>query len=145
MFALRRDQFGDLWNEMNRVQEDVQRLFGRAGLARPRAGVPVVNLWEDDQAVYAEFDLPGFLQEKFDVQITEGNVLTVSGERQPVELPQAVWHRQERGYGTFSRSLTLPALVDADRVEARYEQGVLRLTLPKSEAAKPRKISVKAD
>ena len=60
------------------------------------------------------------------------------------EVPGAVWVRQERPVGRFTRQVTLPVLVDADKVEARYEHGVLKLTLPKSEAAKPRKITVKA-
>ncbi len=61
-----------------------------------------------------------------------------------VQPPNAIWHRQERGFGKFTRQVTLPSLVDADKVEAKYENGVLYLTLPKSEAAKPRKIIVKS-
>ena len=78
------------------------------------------------------------------VAIHEGNQLVVSGERKAPEIKNAVWHRQERPYGQFVRTVTLPVLVDADRVEARFEQGVLKLTLPKSAAAKPRKIQVRA-
>ena len=142
MNLLRRDWFSDMVNEMSRFQEEFGRTYGRAG--RFAAAGPAVNVWADEQNVYAEFDLPGVDPAKLDVAVTEGNRLTVQGERPVVDVPNAVWHRHERGHGAFARSLTLPTLVDADNVEARYEHGVLRLTLPKAEAAKPRKIAIKA-
>jgi HSP20 family protein len=138
MFPFRRDQF-DLMTEVNRVSDEVNRLFGRHAV-----GGPLMNVWSDDQNVYVEADLPAIDPEKLDVSVAEGNQLTVSGERFAPEVPGAVWVRQERPAGKFSRAVTLPVLVDADNVEARYEHGVLKLTLPKSEAAKPRKITVKA-
>ena len=79
-----------------------------------------------------------------DVFVTEGNQLTIQGERKAPELKGSAWVRQERPFGRFTRVIGLPSLVDADKVEATYESGVLRLTLPRSEAAKPRKIEVKA-
>jgi HSP20 family protein len=78
------------------------------------------------------------------VSIAEGNQLTVQGERKAPDVAGAVWVRQERPYGRFMRSVTLPVIVDADKVEASYEDGVLKLKLPKSEAAKPRKIAVRS-
>src|SRR5438093_1133707 len=137
--------FPDLWSEMGRVQGELNRLFGRVNGSRgmPPAG-PAVNVWEDDNTVYAEADLPGMKPEKLEVLVTEGNQLTIQGERQPAPSEGAVWHRQERGFGQFLRQITLPSLVDADKVEAKYELGVLHLTLPKSEAAKPHKIIVKS-
>jgi HSP20 family protein len=132
--------FGDMLNEMNRLQSEFGRAVGKAGLR----GGPAANVWADEHAVYAQFDLPGVDASKLDVSVVEGNVLTVQGERPLVEVPGAVWHRHERGHGNFSRTFTLPTMVDADKVEAKYENGVLTLTLPKAEAAKPRKITVKA-
>jgi HSP20 family protein len=144
--AMRLNGFNDLFQEMTRFQEEFGRLFGRSGFGAGRfAGAgPAVNLWADENALYVEVDLPGVDAEKFDISVVEGNRLTIKGERPVVDLPNAVWHRQERGYGTFTRELTLPTLVDADKVEARYENGVLKLTLPKAEAAKPRKITVRS-
>ena len=144
--AVRFNGFNDLFQEMNQFQEEFNRLFSRAGFAGDRraAAGPAVNVWADEQAVFVEADLPGVDPAKLDVAVTEGNRLTVQGERPEVNLPNAVWHRQERGHGTFVRELTLPTLVDADKVEARYEAGVLRLTLPKAEAARPRKITVRS-
>jgi HSP20 family protein len=136
--------FPSLWSEMGRVHDELNRLFGANGARGLAHAGPAINIWEDEQAVYAEADLPGMNPEKLDVFVTEGDQLTVQGERAPFEAEGAVWHRQERGFGQFLRQVTLPAMVDADKVEAKYEQGVLKLTMPKSEAAKPRKITVKA-
>jgi HSP20 family protein len=142
MALMRLNGFGDLFQEMNRLQDVFNRVNGAAGRT---AGVgPAMNIWADEQAVFIEADLPGVDPAKLDISVTEGNRLIVQGERPEVNLPNAVWHRQERGHGTFVRELTLPTLVDADKVEARYDQGVLRLTLPKAEAAKPRKITVRS-
>ena len=143
MALMRLNGFNDLFREMSRFQDEFNRTFGRDG-GRWAAAGPAVNVWADEQAVFVEADLPGVDPAKLDVAVTEGNRLTITGDRPEVNLPNAVWHRQERGHGTFLRELTLPTLVDADKVEARYEAGVLRLTLPKAEAAKPRKITVRS-
>ena len=143
MALMRLNGFNDRFREMGRFQEEFNRAYtrGGAGWANVR---PAVNVWADEQAVFVEADLPGVDPAKLDNSVTEGNRLTIQGERPEVNLPNAVWHRQERGHGTFVREFTLPTLVDADKVEARYEAGVLRLTLPKAEAAKPRKIQVRS-
>ena len=135
---------GSLWREMDGFRHEVDRLFGRQVLGTHGA-VPALNLWEDDAALYVEADLPDVAVDKLEVTVLEGNRLTLSGERKPSEPANAVWHRQERYAGAFAREFALPAPVDADKVEARFEHGVLKLTLPKSEAARPRKINVKAD
>jgi HSP20 family protein len=139
MSGIRRDAFAELANEFSRVQDEFQRLFN--GRSTGQNG-PAMNIWSDEHNVFAQFDLPGVDVAKIDISITEGNELTVQGERPEPQITNAVWIRQERGGGTFRRSFTLPVLVDPDKVEAKYENGVLRLTLPKHEAAKPRKISV---
>ncbi|MDB5313408.1 MAG: Hsp20/alpha crystallin family protein [Gemmataceae bacterium] len=146
MNRIRRNPLGALFNEVNSMQEEFARLFGRVS---PFGTGPVplaapVNVWEDDQALYVEVDLPGVDPAKLDVTVTEGNQLTIQGERAAPDIAGATWVRQERPIGPFVREVALPALVDADKVEAGYENGVLRLTLPKHEAVKPRKIQVKA-
>jgi HSP20 family protein len=134
----------NLWREMDGFRSEVDRLFGRQ-IIGPHGAVPALNIWEDEAAFYVESDLPDVSPDKLEVTVKEGNQLSLSGERKPSEPANAVWHRQERFAGTFTRDLTLPAPVDADKVEARFEHGVLKLTLPKSEAARPRKIAVKAE
>jgi HSP20 family protein len=138
-------RFHELFDrEMGRLQDEFNRVFRRAGMERwPTAG-PAFNVWADEHSVFAEVDLPGIDPSKLDVSVIEGNRLTVQGERPVMEMANAVWHRQERGHGTFIREMTLPALVNVDKIEAKYENGVLRLTMPKHEAAKPRKIAIKA-
>ncbi|HEX4609326.1 MAG TPA: Hsp20/alpha crystallin family protein [Urbifossiella sp.] len=139
-----RNPFNALFNEVNTVQEEFSRLFGRANPFVAHAPVgPPLNVWEDDQALYVEADVPGLDPAAFDVTVTEGNQLTIQGERAAPDIKGAVWVRQERPTGRFSRAVSLPVLVDADKVEATYTDGVLRLTLPKHEAAKPRKVQVK--
>jgi HSP20 family protein len=139
-------RFHDLFNEMGRFQDEFNRLFRRAGFNGEQwaSAGPAFNIWSDEHAVFVDVDLPGIDPQKLDISVTEGNHLTIQGERPQVELPNAVWHRQERGNGTFIREMTLPVLVDVDKIEAKYADGVLRLTMPKHEAAKPRKIAVKA-
>jgi HSP20 family protein len=139
-------RFHDLFNEMGRFQDEFNRLFRRAGFNGEQwaSAGPAFNVWSDEHAVFVEVDLPGIDPQKLDISVKEGNHLTIQGERPQVELPSAVWHRQERGSGTFVREITLPVLVDVDKIEAKYADGVLRLTMPKHEAAKPRKIAIKA-
>jgi HSP20 family protein len=142
----RRGPFSFFLNEASQLQEDFNRLFGRFAPFSTQAGgaVPLVNLWEDENSLFAEADLPGLDPATLDVFVTEGNQLTVQGERKAPEVKGSAWVRQERPFGRFTRVIGLPSLVDADKVEASYEAGVLRLKLPKSEAARPRKINVKA-
>ena len=142
MMIRNRNPLGTLWQEFNQVQDEFTKWLGHA--ARGPAS-PAVSVWEDEQAIYAEADLPGVDPAKLEVTVTEGNQLTIQGERFAPEITGAVWVRQERPFGKFVRAVMLPSLVNADRVEAKYENGVLRLTLPKHEAAKPRKITVKGE
>ena len=145
MNRVRRSPFGMLVNEVSAMQDEFNRLVGRIspfGPAAQAVAAPMLNVWEDDQALFVDVDLPGIDPAKLDVTVTEGNQLSIQGDRAAPDIKGAVWVRQERPTGKFTRSVTLPSLVDADKVEAKYEHGVLRLTLPKSEAAKPRKIQV---
>ena len=127
-----------LWANFDRLFDN----FG-AELTRPVTAFPAVNVWEDNEAFHLEAELPGLKQDDVNIAVTQRNVLTLSGERKPEE-GEGRWHRRERGFGRFQRVLRLPAPVDADKVEAKLENGVLRLTLPKHEDAKPRRIAVKA-
>jgi HSP20 family protein len=135
---------------MDRLREQMGRLFGRWGVGfgtRPELEVsyPPLNLWEDDNFVYTEAELPGLKLEDLEITVTGDNQLTIKGKRESKAPPKAEWHRQERAFGSFERVLTLPVSVDAAKVEARLENGVLIIKMAKSEAAKPRKITVKAE
>ena len=105
--------------------------------------VPPVDVVEDAEHVRIMAELPGIKPE--DVKISlENNLLTIRGEKTQVAEEKAErWHRYERTYGSFERSFTVPTSVDAEHISAAYDAGVLTVTLPKAERAKPREISVK--
>jgi HSP20 family protein len=150
MLATRWEPFTTLWKELNRFQAEMDRLFesfglGDGGWPRLAAAYPAVNVWEDGEHVYVEAELPGMELNDLEIYVTGGNLLTIKGERKQPQIEKGVWHRQERGFGAFARTLELPVEVDADKVEARLCHGVLTITLPKVEAAKPRRIAVKAE
>ncbi len=108
------------------------------------AWLPAVDVFEDKESLKIVAELPGLKPE--DVKITmENNTLTLRGEKKQVaEEKNERVHRYERSYGTFERSFSLPNTVDAEKVAASFENGVLTITLPKAEKAKPREIAVAA-
>jgi HSP20 family protein len=128
----------------------MDRLFGRWGLdfqdwPTQAASYPPVNLWEDEDIFYAETELPGLKLQNLEITVTGDNQLTIKGQRELAVPEQVQWHRQERGFGSFERVLTLPVSVDPAKVEARLENGVLTIKMAKSAAAKPTRIPVKAE
>jgi HSP20 family protein len=139
MIRVRRSPIDLIADDINFVQDGFAKLLGRNGQA---VAVPAADVWQDENAVFAELDLPGVNPADLDVTVTDGNVLTIAGERKAGEVGKEAWVRRERGHGKFARTVELPFPVDASKVEAKYDAGVLRVTLPKSEAAKPRKIAV---
>jgi len=136
------DQFNAFGREMDRVLAHWARKGGREPGLSP--AFPLVNVREEGDVFHVEAELPGVTLETLNVQVSNGNQVTISGERK-VEAPEGNWHRRERGTGKFSRVLTFPVPLAADKVEAKLELGVLNLTLPRAEEAKPRRITVKAE
>ena len=103
-----------------------------------------VDMFQDDKEVVVKASLPGVKPEEVDISVT-GDVLTLKGEhKEEEEVKEKNYFRKELRYGTFSRSLQLPVAVKSDKAEALFENGVLTLTLPKAEEAKPKQIKVKA-
>jgi HSP20 family protein len=138
--------------DMHAMQHEMKRLvhdFFRDGLqdkgaARRDVWTPAVDMYEGDEAFTLTAELPGFSKDDVQVEIKD-NRLTLRGERKrEAEVKEAHYHRVERVYGAFRRSIRLPALVDADKAEAVFKDGVLKLTLPKAEEAKPKPISITA-
>ena len=102
-----------------------------------------VDMFETENDFQLKVAVPGVKPEDIEVTLT-GDTLTIRGEmRQEQERQDASWHRREWRYGKFERSVTLPAAVNADAIEARYDSGVLTLRLPKAEAVKPKRLQVK--
>jgi HSP20 family protein len=103
---------------------------------------PLVNVREEADSFYVEAEVPGVTQDQIEVFLRHGTELTLQGERKPMGDDASNWHYRERGEGRFQRVVSLPVPVDAGKVEARLEHGVLRLVLPKTEAVKPHRIPV---
>ena len=140
--------FGPMVREWNRLRNEFNQMLGQSagngeGWSGLAAAHPALNVWEDEGHLYVEAELPGMELDDLEIYVTGGDQLTLKGERKQPSFENGVWHRQERGFGTFVRTVTLPAHVDADKVEGRFTNGVLTVTLPKAEAARPRKIAVK--
>jgi HSP20 family protein len=100
-----------------------------------------MNLWETDQALLVEVEVPGIAESDLDVEVT-GKDVTIRGRRQALKAKDAVYHRRERQVGEFERTFQVPIDIDGDQVEAKLVDGVLSVTLPKAAVAKPRKIAV---
>ncbi|MCI0639143.1 MAG: Hsp20/alpha crystallin family protein [Gemmataceae bacterium] len=143
MFWTRFNPFSNrVWNDLQQLQGEMFRWFDR-----PHWGVaafPAVNVWEDGDSLHVEAELPGLQLEDLEIFVTGNNQLTIKGERKQQTPEKASEHRLEWHYGSFVRTLTLPFPVDDRKVNARLENGVLRIELPKHEAARPRRIPVKA-
>jgi HSP20 family protein len=108
-----------------------------------QAGVfPLLNLTEDKDQYYVRAELPGVKADELDIQVT-GKNLSISGERKiAAEDESAKYHRREREAGTFSRMIGLPGEVGTGKVEAKLENGILSILIPKAEIAKPKQITV---
>jgi len=133
------------WRQSGEFEEEmmlVRERFAAGNHPALASSYPPLNIWGDSDNVYAEAELPGLQLDHLEIHVTEENRLTIQGVRRHPDLDTVAWYGRERGFGQFSRTIVLPVKVDADKVEARFEYGVLSVTLPKSEAAKPRRISV---
>lgn len=132
-----------LQERMNRMFEDSYRGAGRSDdWALGGAWAPAVDIYEQDGNIVMKAELPGVDPKDVDVRL-ENNTLTLSGQRRlDSEVKQENYHRVERAYGTFTRSFTLPSVVDQGHIKAEYKDGVLKVTLPKREEAKPKQINI---
>jgi HSP20 family protein len=136
-----------LLNRLGRLPGDLEELM-EALASKPRewwmkaVPYPLVNVREEADAFHVEAEVPGVTQDQIEVLIRRGTELTLQGERKPVVCETGAWHYRERGDGRFQRTVMLPVPVDPAKVEARLDQGVLRLVLPKTESVKPHRVPV---
>ena len=132
----------DPFRDLRTVEDDFDRLVGRA-LSRD-TWMPPLDVNESADRFEVKVDLPGL--DPDDVNVTfEDGMLTIGGKRQfESENEGETWHRVERGFGTFARSIRLPQTADTEKIEASFDKGVLTVTVPKSERAKPKTIQVQA-
>ncbi len=131
----------DLQDEFNRFFED----FGLGSAVAQEDFSPAMDIRETDEAYIVEADVPGIKREDVKIEIND-DVLTIKGERKvEQEENKKDYRRIERQYGSFRRSVSIPDGIQHDAVEAKFVDGVLRVTLPKREDTKPRRIEVKAN
>jgi len=144
-----RPAFENPFAEFDQLRREMLRVFDAvAGSDSTRdfsAGVfPPMNVTQDDGNFYLRAEVPGIQAKDLSISALRNRV-SISGKREiPQESDRVSYHRKERAEGEFSRTVTLPSEVAADRVEAHYADGILTLTLPKAEEAKPRQIAVKS-
>jgi HSP20 family protein len=132
---------GSLLRDMQRLQGEMNQVF--SGYSRPAPNFPAINAWRGQNGLLLTCELPGVDPDSLDISVV-GDTLTLRGTRAPEALSQGdTYHRQERGYGKFSRTLQLPFRVESNEVSAEFANGVLTLRLPQAEADRPRKIQVK--
>jgi len=135
-----------IWQEMDQIQREMNRLFDSTGRGRVLSApnYPAINVWTNEEGQYITAEMPGVQPDDINIDVS-ADALSISGERKPEEaVKEANYHRRERSYGAFSRTIQLPFIVDTNKVEANFKNGVLMISLPRAEADKPKKITIKS-
>ena len=142
----RRFRTPSIWQEMDQLQREMNRLFDR----KSRGGVvtapnyPAINIWMNDDGQVISAEMPGVDPKDINIDVN-ADAISISGERKPdVGIEGVDYHRHERGYGSFSRTIQLPFMVDTEKVEANFKNGVLTVNLPRAEADKPKKVTIQS-
>jgi len=130
----------DPFAELRRMQGEMNRLF--SGYAPATRDFPPINIWLGDNSVVVTTELPGVTRDDVTLNLQE-DVLTLEGARRPPQEENVNWQRRERAYGSFSRAVQLPFRVDADKVQARFNNGILEIELERLEADRPKKIQIR--
>ena len=131
----------DPFVELRRMQSEMNRLFSGFNAATAR-DFPPINIWLGENSVVVTAELPGISSADVNLSLQE-DVLTLSGKREPKTRQDDVnWQRRERAYGTFSPAVQLPFRADADKVQARFNNGILEVELQRLEADRPKKIEI---
>jgi HSP20 family protein len=148
--------YRDVFKELEGMRRELEKAFGGGAWERPFSRIsflpgisahryPMINILGDKDNLYVEALAPSVDPEKLDVSVT-GNNLTISGEKVSGcgDVKSEEYHRCERAAGKFIRTVELPSHVDAEKIEAEYTNGILKITLPKAESAKPKRIAITA-
>jgi HSP20 family protein len=144
MKLVRWDPFQELVNINNRLSRTLGEALPNVTEDTFGAWAPPVDIFEKNDHLVIRAEIPGVNKDDLDVRIENG-VLTLHGERkQETEVKEENAYRMERIYGTFTRSFSLPTTVDAGKIAATYKDGILEVTVPKAETAKPKKVDIRA-
>ena len=140
----------DPFREMSALQERMDRLFSDVRAQAPVRGeeivqgawIPAVDIFETNEAIVLKAELPGITAQDISVEVKD-NTLTLKGENKfEKEVKEENYHRMERSYGSFQRAFTLPGTIHQEKVKAKFKDGILEITLPKVEEAKPKQVKV---
>lgn len=134
--------FDEIFSLTEPTHRSIPALFPRWGFVDRRAEYPYVNVAEFKDEIQVIAEVPGIAKEDVALKLHDG-AITISGDRKAPEEKDSEWLRREIAYGSFSRTIQLPEGVDAEKVSAEYNNGVLRIRLPKQEAVKPKEISIR--
>jgi HSP20 family protein len=134
----------NIFNEMDRLRKEVNGLFNNYGHASSNATFPLLNAYEDKENVMVTAELPGLTKDQVSITFSDG-VLTLSGKQEtPDKLKEMSVIRKERAEGDFEKTLRIPMKVNQEAISASFSNGILSITLPKAEEAKPKTISIEA-
>ena len=134
------DPWGDAVSVLRRMQEEMNRTLAGSGVVA--AEYPPVNVWRGEEGIVVTAEVPGVSLDDIEVVVHQ-NTLTIKGRRDPAAgVAEASYHRRERIVGPFARTIALPFTVDAGRVSATADAGVLTIELPRPEADKPKRIHI---
>ncbi|MCF7791127.1 MAG: Hsp20/alpha crystallin family protein [Victivallales bacterium] len=131
--------FDNPFGELRNLHSEVNKLFNSYGSSTQ--AYPAVNIYGDEEELTVLAEIPGIKKEDIDLTV-QGDKLTIEGERKKEENKENVVHREERGYGKFIRTFSLPYDVENEKITAKYKKGILEVTLPRAETSKPQKIKV---
>lgn len=134
----------DPWRELQHLQSELGRIFPAVGKSGTFSGeAPAVNVWRNDGGAIITSEIPGMDAEKLDLSVN-GDTLTLRGEREQERgAEKERYHRQERSFGKFVRTIQLPFQIDPQQTTATYERGVLQISLRQDQRDQPQKISVR--
>ena len=137
----RMKKFADSVPEMMNLQREINRLFSNVG-ETTTLDYPAINVWQEDNSIIVTTELPGIDPEEIDISVT-GATLTLSGTNKADSIKEGeTYLRQERELGNFQRNFQLPFHVDSQKIEAKYEKGILQITLPRLKEDLPKKIKI---
>ena len=135
------DPWAEPLSALRRIQDEINRAFGDQRWI-PSAEFPPINVWRGPDGIIVTAEIPGVKLDDVDLTVHQ-NTLTIKGRREPeAKEPEASFHRRERTFGPFTRTVALPYNVDADQVRASAQNGILTVHLPRPESDKPRKIKI---
>ncbi len=133
----------DPWSEFQRIENEMNRVLSRY-VSPSTSDFPAVNIWADGEETMVTTEIPGIDPDTIDISVI-GKTLMIKGNREPEKPDEgSSYHRRERWYGQFTKTIELPFNIEAEKVSAKFFNGILTIRLPRAEAEKPKKISIKS-